>query len=435
VKKVLIITYYWPPSGGAGVQRMLKLVKYIRESGWEPIVFTADDADYPVHDNSLENDIPNGVTIWKNKIWEPYDLYKKFIGVKKNQKVYSGFMSEKKKISTTQKLSIWIRGNLFIPDARMFWIKPSIKYLSNKLNHEKIDAVISSGPPHSCHMIALGIKKKFNLPWLADFRDPWTNIDFYDQLGLTSFADLKHKRLEKEVLKNADAIDTVSWNWASDFEKICGKKINVITNGFDEEDFIIPESSIARTNEFIISHIGSMNRDRNHPLFWKAIKELIDRDSLFESKIRIQLIGKNDASVEEQIEINQLEKYIKRIEYLPHNEINRYQLDSSILYLPLNNTPNVEGIIPGKLFEYLASRKPILLIGSITGDSSRIIKEANAGYTIDFNDFEGIKKSIKKVYDEWNNESNYSTNNIDIQKFSRREIAKKFASVLDSLIR
>ena len=156
---------------------------------------------------------------------------------------------------------------------------------------------------------------------------------------------------------------------------------------------------------------------------------------MFESKIRIQLIGKIDASVEEQIEINQLEKYIKRIEYLPHNEINRYQLDSSILYLPLNNTPNVEGIIPGKLFEYLASRKPILLIGSITGDSSTIIKEANAGYTIDFNDFEGIKKSIKKVYDDWNNESNSSSNNNDIQKFSRREIAKKFASVLDSLIR
>jgi hypothetical protein len=201
MKKVLILTYYWPPSGGAGVQRWLKFVKYLRNFGWEPVVYTALNGEMPVIDLSLEKDVPKDITILKTKIWEPYSIYKTFIGRKKDEKINASFLSETKKKSFAEKISVWIRGNYFIPDARKYWIKPSIKYLTDYLNKNKIDVIISTGPPHSMHLIALGLKQHFpNIKWMADFRDPWTNIDFYSELMLSESADRKHKDLELNFL-------------------------------------------------------------------------------------------------------------------------------------------------------------------------------------------------------------------------------------------
>nr|MBA2408145.1 glycosyl transferase family 1 [Chitinophagales bacterium] len=210
-KKVLIITYYWPPSGGAGVQRWLKMSKYLPEYGWEPIIYTPENAAYPIIDHSLEKDVLPGMKILRLPIWEPYDIYKRFVGRKKEEAVYSGFLSENKPKSFTEKISIWIRGNFFIPDARCFWIRPSIQFLTQELKKNPVDAIISTGTPHSMHLIGKGIKENLNIPWLADFRDPWTTIDFYGQLMLTRWADAKHHRLEKDVLKTADKVTTVSW--------------------------------------------------------------------------------------------------------------------------------------------------------------------------------------------------------------------------------
>ena len=212
MKKVLIITYYWPPSGGAGVQRWLKFVKYLRGFGWEPIVYTPENPEAPATDESLLKDIPDNLTVLRTRIWEPYSLYKNFIGQKKGETINAGFLSEKKKPGIAEKISVWIRGNWFIPDARKFWIKPSIIFLSQYLKNNPVHAVVSTGPPHSMHLIALGLKKQLHLPWLADFRDPWTNIDFYDKLMLTKFSNEKHKRMELEVLKNADKVVVVSWS-------------------------------------------------------------------------------------------------------------------------------------------------------------------------------------------------------------------------------
>jgi hypothetical protein len=223
MKKVLIITYYWPPSGGAGVQRWLKFVKYLREFGWEPIVYTPENPEAPATDTSLLKDIPANITVIKQPIWEPYNLYKGFIGQKKEEKINAGFLSEKKKPGLAEKIAVWIRGNWFIPDARRFWIKPSVKFLSEHLRGNPVDVIVSTGPPHSMHLIALKLKKKLNIPWLADFRDPWTTIDFYDKLMLTKSSDKKHKGLELEVLKNADKVVTVSWNWSKDFKKILNR--------------------------------------------------------------------------------------------------------------------------------------------------------------------------------------------------------------------
>ena len=184
MKKVLIITYYWPPSGGAGVQRWLKFAKYLSDFGWEPIIYTVENGEYPVLDYDLLDEVPKGITVLKTPIWEPYSIYKKFTGRKKEDKINSGFLSEKKNPKLLEKLSIWIRGNLFIPDARKFWIKPSVNFLTNYLIDNPVDIVVSSGPPHSSHIIALKLKEKNKLPWLADFRDPWTNIYYYKELLL-----------------------------------------------------------------------------------------------------------------------------------------------------------------------------------------------------------------------------------------------------------
>ena len=208
-RKVLIITYYWPPSGGAGVQRWLKFVKYLPNLGWEPVVYTVENGEYPVMDKSLNEDVSAALKVIKTPIWEPYNIYKKISGRNKNDTINSGFLAESKKSKFSENLGKWVRGNFFIPDARKYWIKPSIKYLSNFLNDNPADLIISSGPPHSTHLIAMDLKNKFQIPWVSDFRDPWTNIDFYKELKLTNWADAKHKRLEKHVLTNSDLVLTV----------------------------------------------------------------------------------------------------------------------------------------------------------------------------------------------------------------------------------
>ncbi len=431
MKKVLIITYYWPPSGGAGVQRVLKLVKYLRQNNWEPVIYTADEAEYPILDSSLAKDIPEGVTVIRKKLWEPYSFYKKFIGQKKDQKVYSGFLSENKKSSFAQKVSVWIRGNFFIPDARCFWIKPSVRFLSEYLKQNPVDAIISSGPPHTTHLIARGVKRKTNLPWIADFRDPWTQIDFYEQLMLTSVADAKHKRLERSVLKEADKVITVSWNWAKDLEAIGKRKIEIITNGFDEDDFSAAGSTQSDT-KFSMSHIGSLNGDRNAENFWVALKELCNDDAQFKTDLIIRLIGKNDFSVYQSIEQNGLNKQLEKIEYIPHSETGKYQQRSSVLLLFLNNTPNVLGIIPGKLFEYLAARRPILVIGNSNGDSARIVTETNAGAICGFDEKEKMKATIKDFYTRWK-KNELTVSAAAIEKYSRKTIAQKFAVLLNEI--
>jgi hypothetical protein len=191
-RKVLIITYYWPPSGGAGVQRWLKFSKYLRDYDWEPVIYTPENPEAPAIDNSLEKDIPMGIKVIKRPITEPYLAYKRFVGMKLDEKVNAGFLQEKEKPGLLEGIAVWLRGNLFIPDARRFWIRPSAKYLVNYLKAHPVDAIVSTGPPHSMHLIALQVYKKLNIPWLADFRDPWTGIDFYHQLKLTLLADRIH---------------------------------------------------------------------------------------------------------------------------------------------------------------------------------------------------------------------------------------------------
>ncbi len=420
-KKVLIVTYYWPPSGGAGVQRWLKISKYMREFGWEPIIYTPENPEYPVIDYSLKKDISENIKVIKHPIWEPYNFYRKLLGKKKTETVNQGFIAGKKKSSLLANLSLWTRGNFFIPDARKFWVKTSIKFLSKYLKSNPVDAVISTGPPHSMHLIALGLKNKLNLKWIADFRDPWTNIDFYGQLKLSNRADQKHKKLEAEVLNHADKVVTVSWSWAGDFKKLFNGDVNVITNGFDEADFVEPTNDLLAG--FVFHHIGAMNRDRNPHLFWEALKELCDENRELKSDIKIRLTGANDYSVIESIEKNGLSQYVEKIDYMPHTDIIKVLRRSTVLLLPLNDTPNISGIIPGKLFEYLASKRPIFCIGKTNGDTAKIICETNAGIVVDFQDKEQMKFEISNLYKKFR-AGTLTVQSSKLEQFTRRGAAK-----------
>ncbi len=435
MKKVLILTYYWPPSGGAGVQRWLKFTKYLKTYGWEPIIYTAENGEIPVVDLSLLKDVPEELTILKTPIWEPYQLYKRFIGRKKDDKINASFLSENKKAGLSEKISIWIRGNFFIPDARKFWIKPSINYLKNYIIKNNIEYIISSGPPHSMHLIALGLKNKFtSLKWVADFRDPWTNIDFYDKLMLTKRSNNKHHRQELNVLTTADIILSIGKGMSDEFlniyQKSGGKNINkfkVISNGFDADD--IKTIDIVKDKKFSIAHIGTLVKDRNPIVLWKVLKKLTDTRDDFRSQLEIKLVGKVDIFVKEQLENYGLINFVKKIEYLPHSEVIIEQQKSKVLLLLINNTKNAKDILTGKFFEYMASGSPILAIGPIDGELADIIKQTQTGLISNFDDEITLEKNILNLFVN----QSIQTNGEEVIKYSREELTKKLCELLNEL--
>jgi glycosyltransferase involved in cell wall biosynthesis len=433
MKKVLILTYYWPPSGGAGVQRWLKFVKYLQDFNWEPIVYTAANGEIPEIDTSLEKDVPKNITILKTPIWEPYSAYKALIGQKKNEKINAAFLNESKKKSPLNNLAIWIRGNFFIPDARKFWIKPSITYLSDYVSKNKIDAIISSGPPHSMHLIAKGLKKKFpQIKWVADFRDPWTNIDFYADLKLTKWADAKHKRLEKEVLNECDAAISIGNGMNTEFQSINNNpsqlsKFHVITNGFDDDDLL--KTQVEKDKKFSIAHIGTLVKSRNPEGLWRVLKELTSHNKTFKDALEIKLVGKLDIAVKESIEKHNLWQYVRKIDYLPHNEVIAEQQRSKVNLLLVNQTQNAKGILTGKFFEYLSAGAPILAIGPVDGDLAQILNETKAGYISDFNDETTLQKNILSLFEN----QHITRNETAIKNYSRKNLTKKLSEILNDL--
>lgn len=411
--------------------RWLKMTKYLHQFGWEPVVFTADGADYPVTDETLYDDVRKDITVLKHKIFEPYNLYRIFTGKKKNEKIHSGLMDEgNTKPGITKKIAVWIRGNIFIPDARKFWIHPSAKYLITYLKQNPVDAIISTGPPHTTHLIAKKVKEKTGIKWIADFRDPWTQIDFYDQLMLSKYADAKHKRLEKGVMQYADKVVTVSESWTKEMEKIRGSKVDVITNGFDASDYA--SIHVLLDEKFSITHSGMMNADRNTDVLWQSLAELCAENADFKNDLCIRLIGKNDASVYASLEKYQLKNNLELIDYLPHKDVAVKQKQSAINLLPINNTPNMMGIIPGKLFEYLAAERPVLVIGPKDGDSAKIILQSEAGAVCDYTDVKGCKEIVSEMYKKFK-AGNLKVEPKQIQKFSREHLASQYSMLLNSL--
>jgi len=332
-KNVLLITYYWPPSGGAGVHRWLRFSKYFVRQNINLTVYCPSQAAWPIIDEELEEQIPNGITILRRKIFEPH----KILG--KNNSKGVGF-TENKKRSLVQKFVVWVRGNLFIPDSRIFWIKPSTRFLSNYLKeHPEINTVISTGPPHSMHIIANNLKKKHNFRWLADFRDPWTQIDFYHDLLPGRRADKKHRILEKLCLTNADEVITVSNSCASGLKKIVDREIHVVTNGYDFPVFELSE--IKLDSMFTISHFGSMPFTRNPLVLWKALSELISEDSEFREHLCINLIGTVDYKIIDSAIENGLKEFVTVTPPVKHSKSIALQRTTQLLLLVANISGNV----------------------------------------------------------------------------------------------
>ena len=427
MKRVLIITYYWPPSGGAGVQRWLKFVKYLRSFNWEPIVFTIENGEFPVLDYDLNKEIPDGVEVLKVPAWEPYKMYKLFSGKKKTDGINSGFLSEKKGSRLVESLSKWIRGNLFIPDARKFWIKPANQFLNHYLQNNAIDVIISSGPPHSTHLIGLSLKNKFQIPWLSDFRDPWTNIDFYKDLKLTKIADQKHKKLENDVLVQSDIVLTIGKQLSKELKTLGAKRVEIIENGFDPQDFL-DDTNHELDEKFSIAHIGSFTPSRNHLVLWKALSHLVDEQEEFKSKLEIKLIGKVDYSVLQSIKDFGLDTYLKKIEYVSHSEVIKHQKTSKLLLLMVNNTPNAKGIVTGKVFEYMASKRPILAIGPKDGDLGEILTQTSSGIVCDYDNVENLSSTIWRIFKD---DTKFENN---ISLYSRVELTEKLVNLLNEVI-
>jgi len=432
LRKVLIITYYWPPSGGAGVQRWLKFSKYLREFGWEPVIYTPENPEAPAIDTSLAADIPEGITIIKRPIIEPYAAYKRFIGMKPSDKVNAGFLQEKQKPGMAEGFAVWLRGNFFIPDARRFWIRPSAKFLKKYVTEHPVDAIVSTGPPHSMHLIAMQLNKSLAIPWLADFRDPWTSIDFYHQLKLTSVADKLHHKLEKKVLTAATAVTVVSREMINDFKRIVDREYNLVTNGYDEQD-ISPLSHDELDKKFSISHIGSLNAARNPVNLWTTLAKLIKELPDFKQFLQIKLVGKVDINVLESIHINGLNPYLSRIEYMPHQEVMLEIQKSQVLLLLINNTPNAKGILTGKIFEYFAVKRPILCIGPEDGDAAALLKETNAGQTIHFDDDTKLEQAILGLYQDYRNKIVFNPGN-SYQQFSRKKLTESISKILEQML-
>jgi len=424
MKKVLIITYYWPPAGGPGVQRWLKFVKYLRDFEIEPVVYVPSNPDYPLIDNSLEEEVPKDITILRKRIFEPYFLAKIF-SRKHTTTISSGIIEDSKKQNFVQKILLFIRGNFFIPDARKFWVKPSVKFLSEYIQQNNIDTIITTGPPHSVHLIGLGLKQKFQLKWIADFRDPWTGIGYHSKLKLTEASEEKHQLMEQKVLNEAGHIITTSFTTKANFEEITTTPVTVITNGYD----ISEQPQVPLDKKFTIAHIGSLLSGRNPENLWKVLSELVTENNSFAEDFQLKLVGTTSEEVLNSIKATDLEKHLKISGYVSHEEAVKIQRRSQILLLIEIDSFNTRGIIPGKIFEYFASRRPILAVGPEKWDVGVILNRTGSGNYFTYKEEAELKYRILEYYKLYKKKELIS-NSKNIEEYSRKHLTGILAGVI-----
>lgn len=411
------------------MQRWLNFTKYLPEKGWKPIVYTPENPDFEIQDDSLLQEVNPEVEVIKRPIWEPYKLHQLVFGKKQKKGNKAGLVESGK----SGYWSNWIRGNLFVPDPKIFWRKPSVRFLSDYLKRNKIDAIISTGTPHSMHLIALSLKRKFpQIPWVADFRDPWTELDMLKSYHIHPLRMKKYRSYEKSVLKMADLCITTSKVWANDFERLGARKCIAITNGYDERDF---EQEVKPYTQFVISHFGLLNHLRNPSSLWNALEALCAENQTFREKFELHLGGTiSSENLAELKNFTHLKKAVKVFPYLSHKEVVKEYLKSSVLLLLLFNSESGKGNIPGKLFEYLAARRPILAFGPDKGDSAQIIEDKQAGsfFLYEKENVTEIKKAVWEAFQLHQNGEVLPARN-GISMFSRRATTAALAEHLNSL--
>ncbi len=426
MKEALLITYYWPPAGGPGVHRWLRFSRYFAANGWKLTVYCPKDAEWPVLDKELEKQVDPSLTILRRPIFEPH----KWLG-KKNNPNKAGAFTHEGKASLKTRLIMWVRGNWFIPDARRFWIKPSVRFLEKYLRqHPEISVVISTGPPHSLHLIGAALQKKCGIKWVADFRDPWTGIDFYRDLMPGKQADALQHKLEKECLSAADAVVTISRHVAMELEEKGGRRVDVITNGYTF-DYFDPKS-VPYDSFFSLAHFGSMPASRNPESLWKELGMLVTEDDEWRKKLKIKLVGPVDGSVFRSLKSHNLENYVEHIPQVTHARSIDMQKRSALLLLVANTTGVSKGTLTGKFFEYLGARRPIFALGPAGGDLEEAFKQTTCGYFLDYPDSSGIRKALETAFVDWKNNRLY-VHSEGLDLYSSSSLAARYCELLNRI--
>jgi len=421
MNKVLIITYYWPPSGGAGVQRWLKFAKYLPEFGWTPLVLTVDPdyAAYPVTDDSLGNDLPTSVKVFKTPATDYFRIYNK-----DKSKIPSAGFANNVDNTPKAKMMRFIRGNFFIPDPRKGWNKFAIRKASEIIETEGIRNVITTSPPHSTQLIGLKIKRKYpKINWIADLRDPWTDIYYYNQFYPTFISRKIDSAYEKSVLKTADRIITVGPSLKASFSSkynAIEDKIEVITNGYDEDDF----QGLIQTNPelFTITYTGTLSEA--YPI--GGFLEALHRVKEIGKEFRLRFIGTVPEKIKELVLLKTGNSSVEFVPYVDHSTAVKYMLSSTILLLIIPDHKSNKSIITGKLFEYIASARPILCLGPSDGDTAEIIKSCEAGKTFNYDDINLIEDFIlASIHKEPHRDQNKGS------IYSRKELSGKISEILN----
>ena len=423
-RTALLITYYWPPAGGAGVHRWLRMSRFFKENDWNLHVYCPENGTWPTMDPALQSEVSEELTIVRRPIFEPH----KYLGKKSNPNIGAG-LTHQGKIGLVKKAVIWVRGNLFVPDARVFWIKPSVRFLANYLKvHPEIDTIISTGPPHSMHLIGLGLKQRFpKINWAADFRDPWTQIDFYHELLPGKWADKRHKKYEKKVLQSADHVITVSDACAEGLQEIAERHVHVVTNGYIFPDF--NANDVPLDHSFSIAHFGSMPSARNPKSLWTALQGAMKENPGIANALQIKLVGPLDFQVVDDLKKHQLDAFLTLIPSVSHAESIRMQRSAQVLLLVANNAGNVKGILTGKFFEYLGAKRPILAIGMAKGDLNKAVDVTNSGQFFDFEDIDGLKKFVLSAFEQYQNNTLHSTS-VGLDTYNSRHLTKNFLDII-----
>ncbi|TVR76797.1 MAG: glycosyl transferase [Saprospirales bacterium] len=431
-RKVLIVTYYWPPSGGAGVQRWLKFSKYLPKFGWKPVVYTPENPYFFLKDKSLLKDVNSEVEVIKRKIWEPYQLAA-FLSREKSKKLNTSNLDHKTdKKSLLKQFITYIRANWIIPDPRKYWIGPSVKFLKSLVDKNNINIIVTTGPPHSMHLIGYNLKKlRPGLKWIADFRDPWSKLDFYDSLPITRKTMESHKRLEKLVVDTADVVLATSPSMHQQLEPFDLQKFYCITNGYDPEDFPQITANKKTTNKIKIVHTGLLNSDRNPSNLWEGLKAWINENPEQSEGLSIVCPGNVDMEIENSLSSDpHLGNHFHFPGYIERSDLQLVYHDTDIFLLLVNNTHNSRVNIPGKLFEYIATGKRILAICNEKDDVAKILKNFSNAKVLSYDD------SPKKYLDtltKLTNEKAMESAPSQVKRYSRIQLTKDLASLLNKL--
>jgi hypothetical protein len=429
MKKVLIITYYWPPAGGPGVQRVLKFAKYLPQFGWQPIILTVKNGEYPAIDETLESDIPAECQVYKTSSLEPNQLYKKFVGMKKEERIRVAVMTEANK-NWKKKIAGWVRLNLIFPDAKIGWKPSALKVGKKVIDELRPDLIFSSSPPPTTHRIARSLSKKSKLPWVADFRDPWTNIYYYDKAPKSKFAQMIDHKLEKQTLNDADKVITVTKGFFTNFDH--SKEIQ-IPNGFDSDDIRNIEPK-AKNKKFTIRYMGFLKTKQYVESFFDILKELSQLES-YRENIKLEIIGNLNPIVQKRIEEKAIEMEVNFINYKNHDEALTLIVNADLLLLIIGISNVNRKLLSGKVFEYLMAKKPILAYGPTDGAAAQLLENTKSGKMFQYEDYKNAKQFILVNYERWNSGGNFHPlAALEISQYERKKLTESLVKVFEDVI-